>query len=101
MHVNQALDVGATGINITTSGTSASGTIPNAADGNKPKYCYVCTTAACRIRWGKGAQTAVATDLYLPADEPMVIKTVGADTIAAIQQSAAGSLTVTPLEWTR
>lgn len=101
MHVNQALDVGATGINITTSGTSASGTIPNAADGAKPKYCYIAATAACRVRWGKGAQTAVATDLYLPANVPLVIKTHGADTIAAIQEASAGKLTVAPLEWTR
>mgnify|MGYP000978170371 CR=1 FL=1 len=101
MHVNQSIDVGATGVNITTSGTSSDETIPNNAAGELPKYCLITATAACYVRWGVGAQTAVTTDMLVPANVPLAIKTHGADTIAAIQVSSGGTLNVTPLEWSR
>lgn len=99
--MSQALSVGATGTSITTSGTSAQGNIPNAADGNLAKFCYVSCTNACHLRWGKGNQTAVATDLLLQPNAPQVINTTGADKLAAIQNAAGGTLIVTPLEWLR
>ena len=103
MHVNQSISLGegVTGANITTSGTSASATIPNAAGGEKPKYCYVVATEAAHIRWGKDAQTAVATDLLLAANSPLFINTAGADTLAAIQNSSPGTVNIVPMEFSR
>lgn len=92
------LSVAATGVSISTSGTSSDETIPDALDGALPKHCYISCTAACHVRWGVGAQTAVATDLLLQPGHPLVINTAGSDTIAAIQQAAGGVLIVTPLE---
>lgn len=103
MHMHQALSVGAgiTGVNITTSGTSASATIPNALGGSKPNYVYVVATAAAHIRWGKGAQTAVTTDTLLPANVPVILHVNGCDTIAAIQNSGAGTVNIVPQEFSR
>lgn len=101
MSVSQILSVGATGVSITTSGTSARAALPKAADGNDPKFCYISCTAACHVRWGKGNQTAVNTDLLLQPGAPLAINTSGCNDIAAIQNASGGTLIVTPLEWVR
>lgn len=89
----------ATGVSITTSGTSASATIPNASDGNIPRYIRVAATAAACVRLGKTSATAVTTDLQVqPGDSVIMNVPNGMDKIAAIQVSAAGVVQVSPLE---
>jgi len=91
--------VTATGVSITTSGTSASATIPNASDGNLPRYIRVAATAAACVRLGKTTATAVTTDLQVqPGDSVIMAVPLGIDRIAAIQVSAAGVVQVSPLE---
>lgn len=93
------ITVAATGVTITTSGVSASATIPNMSSGEKPRYIRVSTTAAATIRIGAGAQTAVTTDLLInPAESPILAVASGVVTIAALQVSAAGVVQVSPLE---
>lgn len=94
------ISVGATGANVTTSGTSASTAIPNDSSGNKAKYCAISATAAVHVRWGAGAQTAVATDFMLnPNTQPVIIQTSNADNFAAIQDSTGGKVNIAPVEW--
>lgn len=69
--VNQALGVGA---------------------GNSVLYLYNATTALANVRWGVGAQTAVATDFAVPPGAYFVIaKPSAADNVAAIS-SGTGNL---------
>lgn len=97
-----ALSIGATGKTQAFTGTSAGSTIPTGADALNPNYCVISATAACHVRWGKGAQTAVTTDLYIAANTPPVpINTAGSTHFAVIQDSAGGNLYITPLEWVR
>lgn len=77
---------------VTTSGTSAQ----SAAVGSTTKVCLICATAACRYRTGT-SPTAVATDAYLPANEPRLIPVTPGDKIAAIQESAGGKLNIVEL----
>lgn len=94
-----AISVLKTGVAITTSGTSASATIPNMLSGEKPRYIRVAASAAACVRIGGGAQTAVTTDLQVqPGDCVIMHVPSGVDTIAAIQVSAAGVVQVSPLE---
>jgi len=86
------------GASITTSGTSASATIPNAQDGNAPKYVYVVATAAAWVRFGKGAQTAVAGDLLVQPGDAVIAAIGGADTVAALQVAAAGVVGISAVE---
>lgn len=87
------------GVNITTGAASASATLPNDVTGVVPKYVRLAATAACAVRIGKGAQTAVAADLQIqPGDSTIVQINNGWDTIAAIQIAAAGVLNVMPIE---
>lgn len=94
-----AMQIVATGVNITTSGTSASATIPNDASGNLPKYVRVACTAAAYVRLGKTTATAVTTDMLInPTGDGIVLQVSGNDKIAAIQVAAAGVVQVSPLE---
>lgn len=89
----------ATGVAITTSGTSASATIPNDSSGNKPSYVRIAATAAACVRLGSGSATAVTTDMQVqPGDSIIVNVPKGYDKVAAIQVASAGVVQVSPLE---
>lgn len=91
--------IAATGVSITTSGASASATLPNALDGNPPRYVRIAATAAAYVRFGKTTATAVNTDMLIqPGDSQVVAVPGGCDKVAAIQDSAAGKVQVSPLE---
>lgn len=94
-----AYDINVTGVNIVTSGTSASSPIPNTSAGVTARYVRVSATVAAHVRVGKTTATAVATDVLVTPNESLVLNCSGADTIAAIQDTAAGVVNVVPLEW--
>jgi hypothetical protein len=94
-----SIDVNLTGVNITTSAASASSLIPVNAAGLVPRYVRVAATANARIKVGKTTATALATDTLITPNEAIILNCSGADTIAAIQDTAAGSVNVVPLEW--
>lgn len=87
-----------TGKNIATSGTSAGTTLPNTQSGTAPVYVRVSATAAAYVRVGKGAQTAVNTDMLVQPGDSIILAVAGCDNIAALQVSAAGIVQVSPLE---
>jgi hypothetical protein len=92
--------VTATGINITTGAASVSAALPNASSGEIPRYIRITSTANARVRIGQGAgTTAVATDLMVqPGDAVILDVQRGITHIAAIQDTAAGTVAVSPLE---
>lgn len=93
------LTVLAGGATITTGAASASVTIPNASDGNKPRYIRVAARNECYVRLGVAGVTATAADLLIqPADSAILAVPNGITTIAAIQGTAAGSVSIVPLE---
>lgn len=93
------ITVAATGVAITTSGVSASATIPNMSSGEKPRFIRIAATAAACVRIGAGAQTALTTDLQVqPGDAVIIQVATGVVTIAAIQVAVAGVVQVSPLE---
>ena len=93
-----ALQIFATGVNITTSGTSSGATIPLSSAGTVPRYVRISATVSACVRIGTGAQTAVATDLLVQPSEAVILATNGCTHIAAIQQAAAGVVQVSPVE---
>jgi len=87
-----------TGVAITTSGTSASATIPLDSSGNIPRYIRIAATVPACVKLGKTTATAVATDLQVQPGDAVIITTNGNDKIAAIQVSSAGVVQVSALE---
>jgi hypothetical protein len=93
------ITVAAVGTTITTSGTSASATIPNDSAGKVPRFVRVAATAACYVKIGTSAATATANDMLVqPGDAVILHIPQGVTKIAAIQDSAAGKCSVVPLE---
>lgn len=93
------LTVLAAGDTITTGAASASVAIPNASDGNKPRFIRVAARNECYVRIGISGVTATAKDLLVqPADSAILHVPNGITHIAAIQGTAAGVLSVVPLE---
>lgn len=89
----------ATGKSTTTTGTSQGATLPVGSDGLVPKFCLVSATAATHFRVGSGAQTAVTTDAMIPINGYFPINTSGCTNYAVIQDTAAGTFNISPLEW--
>ena len=88
-----------TGVQTTTSGTSAGGTIPTCSSGEVPRWIRVAATSAACIRLGNGAQTAVTTDLQVqPGDAVIMSVPQGYTNYAVIQVSAGGVVQISPLE---
>ena len=92
------LQVFATGVAITTSGTSASATIPNMSTGELPRYIRVAASQPACVRLGKTTATAVTTDMQVQPGDAVILCVAGCDKVAAIQVSAAGVVQVSPLE---
>lgn len=93
-----AVTVLATGSTITTSGTSASVTIPNTASGTLPKYVRVAATVAAYVKLDKTSATAAAGDVLVQPGDAVVLVVGNCDKIAAIQVTAAGVVQVSPVE---
>lgn len=95
---DDARHIQAAGTSIATSGTSANAAIPNTASGTRPNYVRVQVTAFAYIKFGASGVTATTNDILMSPNEPEVFTVSGNTYIAAIQQAAAGSVNVTPLE---
>jgi hypothetical protein len=76
---------------VAVTGVSADETLP----GNGHRYLLSCNTD-CYVAWGTGAQTATTAangfELFMPSGLTIVVDVGTADTIAAIQDSANGTL---------
>lgn len=90
----------ADGISITTGPASATAVIPNSSAGAKPRYIRVAATADAHVQLFKdGTGTAAAVDtLVQPGDAIVMAVPAGMNNIAAIQDTAAGVVQVSPLE---
>ena len=93
-----ALQIFATGINIATGIASVGATIPLNLDGSVPLYVRITASIAACVRVGIGAQTAVATDAVVQPGEALILFTNRVTHIAAIQQTAIGTMQISPCE---
>ena len=93
-----ALSIVKTGSVIAFTGISASVPIPTDSSGTIPKYIRVAANAACYVKIGVVAPTAVAGDALVQPADALVLKTHGLGFIAAIQVSAGGTVQISPME---
>lgn len=92
------MQIFATGAIIAFGAASANVAIPNTSSGTKPKYVRLIATGACYVKIGAAGVAAVAGDLMVQPADSVVVAVSGATFIAALQQSAAGTLQISPLE---
>ena len=89
----------ATGVNIATGAASVPSALPTTSAGTLPTKVRVSATAAAHVRIGITGVTALATDLLVQPNDSIVLAVPrGLDHVAAIQDAAAGTVNVVPLE---
>jgi hypothetical protein len=88
----------ANGVTVASGAASLNTAIPNDSGGNVAKVVRVQCTAFAYIKFGKGTQTASSTSIMISPNCSEDFRTTGCDNFAVIQQSAAGSVNVTPVE---
>lgn len=94
-----AITVTTVGANITTGAASARVALPVSQSGEIPRLIRVVATANARIKIGTSAVAAVAADMLVqPNDSIIMTIPQGITHIAAIQDTATGTVSVTPLE---
>lgn len=96
--IDDAIQIQAVGVSLTTSGTSNRGTIPNTASGTKPNYIRISVTANCFVKVGDSSVVATNADILMVPADNLILKVSGNTNIAAIQQGSAGICNITPLE---
>jgi hypothetical protein len=96
--MDEAIQIQAAGVSITTSGTSASQAIPNDSSGRKARYVRVACTALAFIKFGASGVAATSSNILIMPGEAEIFIVSGNTHIAAIQQAAAGVVNVTPIE---
>ena len=89
----------ASGSNITTSGTSASVTIPNDAAGNRASVVRVTATVAAYVKAGASGVAAAAGDILVNPEHEVFLDVHGHTHIAAIQVASAGVVNIVPVEF--
>lgn len=95
----QHITVTSTGVSAATGATSARSAIPNASDGNVPRYIRVASRNECYVKIGNNTVTATSNDVLVqPADCVIMQVPAGITHIAYIQGTAAGVVNITPLE---
>lgn len=95
-----ALAIDGTPVSGTFTGVESKVVIPNNGEGNKPRFIHVACTTDCYILTvlAAGPDVAAAAGLLLKASGGgLILNTSGATNISVIQESAGGSITLTPL----
>lgn len=97
-HDFDSFAVGTAGTTVTTSGSSASVVVPNAANGSPAKFVRIAATGACYIKFGPAAVVATTSDILIMGQYPEVYNVIGVAKIAYLQQTGAQTLNIIPLE---
>lgn len=93
------LNIDVAGVTVASGAASAQTAIPNNSAGVVAKYVRVSVTAAAHIRFGKTTATATANDTLVMPSDAIVLNVQNYDVFAVIQDSAAGTVNVVPIEW--
>lgn len=98
MQPSDFLTVIATGTQVTTGAASSAVAIPNAADGNRARFVRVSAKAGAYIQPGPSGATATTGSIYVNASEAVYLNVNGMTHIAHLQDTAATTVNITPIE---
>lgn len=93
------LNIDMPGVTVASGAASAQTAIPVNSAGVVAKYVRVAATVAAHIRFNKTTAVATANDLLLMPSDAVVLCVQNYDVFAVIQDTAAGTVNVVPVEW--
>ena len=96
--IDDAIQIQAVGVSLTTAVTSTSAAIPNTASAIKPNYIRICVTANCFVKIGQTGVAATNADILMIPTDHILLKVSGNTHIAAIWAGTAGICNITALE---
>jgi hypothetical protein len=92
------LKIAATGLQVTTGGTTAAAAIPNDSSGNRARWVRLQALANCYVRPGVSTVVATVNDVLLSPNEAVVLDVNGMTHIAHIQEAVGAKFNISPLE---
>jgi hypothetical protein len=92
------MSVNATGVQVTSGGTSARVAIPNNAAGKQAKHVRLQCTGNVYVRPGDASVTCTVNDILLSPNNDVFLDTANFSNIAYLQETAAAKINITPLE---
>jgi hypothetical protein len=87
-----------TGVTVASGATSASVAMPTLPGGVLPKWVRIAASNAAYVKLGASGVTAAAGDAIVQPGDALVLRAHGHTFIAALQQSAAGIVQISPLD---
>jgi hypothetical protein len=88
-----------TGVSTAVTGTSTAVPIPNASDGNRPRFIRVSSRNEAYVKLGTSSVVATNQDILVqPGDAAILAVPNGITHIGQIQGTTAGFINVVPLE---
>lgn len=93
-----AYQVGATGKTVTSSGSSQSQAIPNAADGGRARFVRLMVTNNLYVKFGNGTVVCTTDDMLLSPNFDVIVSCHQFNQIGYLQETASAKLNITPLE---
>lgn len=93
-----ACGISVTGVTVASGAASARVAIPTFAGGVYPKYVRIAASAAAYVKIGDANVTAAVGDFVVQPGDALIVRAHGHTYVAAIQQAAAGTVQISPLD---
>ena len=92
------ISVATVGVQVLTSNSSQTITIPNSADGKMARKVRLQSTGFCYVRPIGSSGVATVHDILLSPNASIILSVLGFGQIAYLQESSSVKLNITPLE---
>lgn len=90
--------ISVTGATVASGATSANVAMPTLPGGVAPKWVRIAASNAAYVKLGGTGVTAAAGDAIVQPGDALILRASGHTFIAAIQQSVAGIVQISPLD---
>lgn len=96
--MSEAVGISVTGVTVASGAASARVAIPTFSGGVYPKYVRIAASNAAYVKIGDSTVTASAGDFVVQPGDALVVKAHGHTHVAALQQTTAGTVQISPLD---
>lgn len=92
------IGVSYTGVTVASGAASANVAMPTLPGGVSPKWVRIAASQAAYVKLGGTGVAAVAGDMIVQPGDAVILRAMGMTFIAALQQTTAGVVQISPLD---